>query len=109
MALAFPPPAWTLSQSPADDRRGKQRKKQMNNHNSHANPQHLAAEKITGERKCFFIDLKENDRGRVFKITEDVRGRRDTIMLPVELAQEFHDALGRLLQYEQQLDSPAVG
>ncbi|WP_256200398.1 hypothetical protein [Verrucomicrobium spinosum] len=34
----------------------------------------LHSEKIVGERKIFFLDLKENDRGRFIKITEDVRG-----------------------------------
>lgn len=37
----------------------------------------IASEKIAHERKLFFLDLKENDRGRFLKITEDVAGRRD--------------------------------
>ena len=41
----------------------------------------IASEKIVNERKIFFLDLKENQRGRFLKITEDVGGRRDTIML----------------------------
>ena len=53
----------------------------------------LHSEKLFSDRKIFFIDLKENDRGRVVKITEDVRGRRDTIMVPVELLDDFIDAL----------------
>jgi hypothetical protein len=32
-----------------------------------------------------------------------VRGRRDTIMVPIEVLQEFHDALGRILDYERGL------
>lgn len=63
----------------------------------------LMTEKIISERKQFFLDLKENSRGRVVKITEDVRGRRDTIMVPIEVLQEFHDALGRILDYERGL------
>jgi hypothetical protein len=63
----------------------------------------LLTEKIVTERKQFFLDLKENNRGRVVKITEDVRGRRDTIMVPIEVLQEFHDALGRILDYERGL------
>ncbi|TLD70464.1 DNA-binding protein [Phragmitibacter flavus] len=58
----------------------------------------LHSEKIVGDRKIFFLDLKENDRGRFIKITEDVRGRRDTIMLPMEHAEDFLDALERILQ-----------
>ena len=63
----------------------------------------LLTEKIVTERTQFFLDLKENNRGRVVKITEDVRGRRDTIMVPIEVLQEFHDALGRILDYERGL------
>jgi hypothetical protein len=57
----------------------------------------LHSEKIVTDRKIFFLDLKENDRGRMIKITEDVRGRRDTIILPMEAAQEFMDAMMRIL------------
>ena len=64
----------------------------------------LHSEKIVGERKIFFLDLKENDRGRFIKITEDVRGRRDTIMLPMEHAEEFLDALQRILQVHREAE-----
>ena len=37
----------------------------------------LMTEKVYSDRKVFFLDLKENARGRFLKITEDVRGRRD--------------------------------
>ena len=52
----------------------------------------LHTEKIFSDRKTFFIDLKANNRGKFLKITEDVRGRRDTIMLPAETLEEFIDA-----------------
>ena len=63
----------------------------------------LHSEKIMTDRKIFFLDLKENDRGRVIKITEDVRGRRDTIMVPLEAAEEFLDALQRILEAERDM------
>ncbi len=62
-------------------------------------PAALASEKIEGERKTFFLDLRENDRGRFIKITEDVRGRRDTIMLPDDCFEDFYEALGNLLDH----------
>ncbi len=34
------------------------------------------------ERKNFVFTLKENPRGRFLRITEDVGGRRDTIIIP---------------------------
>lgn len=60
----------------------------------------IASEKIASDRKVFFIDLKENDRGRFLKITEDVSGRRDTIMVPMDALPDFVAALERLIEYE---------
>lgn len=53
----------------------------------------IHTEKVFADRKIFFLDLKENDRGRFVKITEDVRGRRDTIMIPADVLDEFVQAL----------------
>lgn len=53
----------------------------------------LHTEKIISDRKTFFLDLKENARGRVVKITEDVSGNRDTIMVPAEILNDFIEAL----------------
>ncbi len=53
----------------------------------------LHTEKILADRKIFFLDLKENQRGRVVKITEDVSGNRDTIMVPAEILGDFIAAL----------------
>jgi hypothetical protein len=67
-------------------------------------PPALHSEKILSDRKIFFLDLKENDRGRFIKITEDVRGRRDTIMLPIEVARDFMEALQRVLEADAEMD-----
>ncbi len=63
----------------------------------------IASEKIPVERKIFFIDLKENQRGRFLKITEDVDGRRNTIMLPAAAFRDFTEALARLIEFERKL------
>jgi hypothetical protein len=63
----------------------------------------LASEKITMDRKVFFLDLKENARGRFMKITEDVGGRRDTIMLPNAAFREFLEAFARIVEFESKL------
>jgi hypothetical protein len=63
----------------------------------------IASEKISVDRKIFFLDLKENNRGRFLKITEDVGGRRDTIMLPAEAFADFAAALQRLMEVEKNL------
>lgn len=63
----------------------------------------IATEKICIDRKIFFIDLQENHRGRYFKVTEDVNGRRDTIIIPVEAAESFVEALQRIVQVSNEL------
>jgi len=72
-----------------------------------AHSQPLYTEKIFSDRKIFFMDLKQNDRGRFVKITEDVRGRRDTIMVPVEALGDFLDALNRVADFDDDLDASA--
>ncbi len=57
------------------------------------NQEVLHTEKILADRKIFFLDLKENARGKVVKITEDVSGNRDTIMVPAEILGDFIAAL----------------
>ncbi len=53
----------------------------------------LHTEKILADRKVFFLDLKQNARGKVVKITEDVGGNRDTIMVPADILGDFIAAL----------------
>ena len=62
---------------------------------SHAGPKPAVAEdtlksdKVQIERKTFVFTLKENPRGRFLRITEDVNGRRDTIISPATGLEEF--------------------
>lgn len=70
----------------------------MNDHYNERNDEPLHTEKIMTDRKVYFIDLKENARGKFVKITEDVRGRRDTILLPCEALEEFINALQSVRQ-----------
>ena len=42
----------------------------------------LVTKQVQVERKLFLLALKQNPRGRFLKITEDVRGRRDSIIIP---------------------------
>ena len=53
----------------------------------------LHTEKILADRKVLYLDLKRNARGMVVKITEDVNGNRDTIMVPAEILGDFVAAL----------------
>jgi hypothetical protein len=62
----------------------------------------LHTEKILADRKTFYIDLKENSRGMVVKITEDVGGNRDTIMVPAEILADFIQALQEIKETADQ-------
>lgn len=63
----------------------------------------LKTEKIQVERKTFVFTLKENPRGRFLRITEDVNGRRDTIIVPSTGLEEFRDVLERMTQMEAEI------
>lgn len=63
----------------------------------------LHSERIEVERKVFFFDLKENDRGRFLKITEDVGGRRDTIIVPSTGLPDFVNAVESVIDAEGDL------
>ncbi|MBN9690644.1 MAG: hypothetical protein J0M24_10425 [Verrucomicrobia bacterium] len=45
------------------------------------------------ERKNFLFAVGENPRGKFLKITEDVQGRRDTIIVPATGLADFRRAL----------------
>jgi len=57
----------------------------------------------SGRSKNLFSRPQREPAGRFLKITEDVSGRRDTIMLPASALQEFVEALTRILDIEQRL------
>ena len=62
------------------------------------NEQTLKAGKIQIERKLFTFLLKENPRGRFLRITEDVGGRRDTIIVPAPGLDEFKKLLDEMVK-----------
>jgi hypothetical protein len=58
----------------------------------------LKTDKIQIERKTFVFALKENPRGRFLRITEDVNGRRDTIIIPAPGLEDFKKILDLMIQ-----------
>lgn len=55
----------------------------------HVAEETIRSEKIQIERKTFVLTLKQNPRGRFLRITEDVNGRRDTIIIPATGLEDF--------------------
>ena len=61
----------------------------------------LFSDKVQVERKLFFFDLKENPRGRFLRLTEDVSGRRDTIIIPSTGLGDIKKMLERIIEADQ--------
>ncbi len=62
------------------------------------NEETLRSDKVQIERKTFLFSLKENPRGRFLRITEDVGGRRDTIIIPAPGLDEFKKLLDEMVR-----------
>lgn len=64
----------------------------------------LLSERVQIERKQFFFDLKENASGRFLRITEDVGGHRDTIIIPATGLELIREALDHAIKADK--DTP---
>jgi hypothetical protein len=58
----------------------------------------LKTDRIQIERKTFIFTLKENPRGRFLRITEDVGGRRDNIIIPAPGLEDFQKMIQEMVQ-----------
>lgn len=67
----------------------------------------LHSEKVQVERKQFFFDLNENPRGRFLRITEDVNGRRNAIVIPVVGLEDFRRIITDMIEHNTRLGQPA--
>lgn len=61
----------------------------------------LLSEQVQIERKLFSFDLRENPRGRFLKITEDVGGRRDTIIIPATGLEQVREIIDHAIEANQ--------
>ncbi|MBV9658723.1 MAG: DNA-binding protein [Verrucomicrobia bacterium] len=57
----------------------------------------IAAQELQVERKHFYIEYRENGRGRFLRITEEAHGRRNTIIVPSTGLAEFMNTLDEVL------------
>jgi hypothetical protein len=77
-------------------------------------PQELAVdteifrEQVQVERKTITFDLRENPRGRFLKITEDVGGRRDAVIIPAPGLADIHGVLSRVIDADTEAGPPQV-
>lgn len=62
----------------------------------------LLNEQVQIERKVFSLSLRENPRGRFLRITEDVGGRRDTVIIPSTGLEAVRDVLNTAIAADRQ-------
>jgi hypothetical protein len=66
----------------------------------------ICSERMQIERKLFQFTLKENPRGRFLRITEEVGGRRDSIIVPATGLDDFCKVLGDVVKSAGDLPPP---
>lgn len=66
------------------------------------NEDSLRTERIQIERKSFVLALKENPRGRFLRITEDVGGRRDSIIIPATGLEDLKRVIDDMVRISQE-------
>lgn len=74
----------------------------------HVNEDTLKSEKVQIERKTFVLTLKENPRGRFLRITEDVGGRRDTIIIPAPGLEDFKKLFDEMVKASAEIPPKQV-
>ena len=57
----------------------------------------LESRELQVERKHFFLEYRENERGRFLRITEEAHGRRNTVIIPSTGLEEFERMLNEVL------------
>jgi hypothetical protein len=67
----------------------------------------LKSGEVQIERKFFTFTLKENPRGRLLRITEDIGGRRNSIIIPATGLAEFKKLLDEMIKASDELPAPA--
>jgi hypothetical protein len=68
----------------------------------------IAREQVQVERKMFSFDLRENPRGRFLRVTEDVGGRRDTIIIPATGLEQVREMLDKIIEANEKAGSPSI-
>jgi hypothetical protein len=72
----------------------------------HSNEEVLESREFTSEKKHFTIEFRQNARGRFLRITEEGRGKRNSVIVPSTGIDDFRDAVDDVLAdyYDDELD-----
>ena len=63
----------------------------------------LKSGQVQIERKNFIFSLKENPRGRLLRITEDINGRFNSIIIPATGLHEFMKLLDEMIKASEEV------
>ncbi|MCB1125920.1 MAG: RNA-binding protein [Verrucomicrobiae bacterium] len=74
----------------------------------HVEENTLRTERLQVERKTFIFALRENPRGRFLRITEDVNGRRDHIIVPAPGLADFARIVQEIVSHQEEFPDPPV-
>ncbi|MBM3848393.1 MAG: RNA-binding protein [Verrucomicrobia bacterium] len=70
-------------------------------HHPASSEETILSQIIQIERKSFLLSLRQNARGRFLKITEDVRGRRDAIIVPASGLADFKRVMDAMIEADR--------
>ena len=65
----------------------------------------LESRELQVERKFFRLEVRENDRGRFLRITEENQGRRNTVIVPDSGFGDFAKAISEVLVSQTEASS----
>jgi PurA-like ssDNA and RNA-binding protein len=57
----------------------------------------IEARELQIERKHFYVELRENERGKFLRITEEAHGRRNSIIVPSSGVDDFTALISEVL------------
>lgn len=66
----------------------------------------LKSGQIQIERKSFHLTLKENPRGRFLRISEEVGGKRNSIIIPATGLEEFKKLFCEMVKASDEIQPP---
>lgn len=66
----------------------------------YSHDQSLETRELQVERKFFTAQLRENERGKFLRLTEEAQGRRNTVIVPASGFKDFADLIQDILSTE---------
>ncbi len=66
----------------------------------HSSNQALESREIQVERKFFTAQIRENERGKFLRLTEEAQGRRNTVIVPSSGFADFANLINDILSTE---------